>query len=378
MAGSREDLTQPKSSDDGCHFRVQRVLFWWITGSCCGFQFIPLSIVFGALVMLEQGRWLMARESLPNGAFRTGFFQMTCGRHRLRLGAREMINGFLGARRCTALAGLASFLMVTPALAELGQSSPWQLGFQEAVTPIARQIHVFHDYLMILITIVSIFVLGLLIYVAVKFNAKANPKPSRTTHNTTLEVLWTVVPIVILLVIAVPSFRLLFAQYDFPKADVTVKAIGNQWYWTYEYPDQDNMTFDSVLVEEADLKPGQPRLLTTDNDVVVPVNKNVHILVTATDVLHNWTIPAFGVKVDAVPGRLIRTWFRAEKTGTFYGQCSELCGARHAFMPITVRVVSDAEYASWLVEAKKKFATAPTTKKVVQGDVPAKVAQLKR
>lgn len=289
-----------------------------------------------------------------------------------------MINGFLGARLYTALAGLASFLMATPAMAELGQSRPWQLGFQEGVTPIARQIQTFHDFLMILITVVTVFVLGLLIYVAIKFNAKSNPKPSRTTHNTTLEVLWTVVPIVILLVIAVPSFRLLFAQYDFPKADVTVKAIGNQWYWTYEYPDQDNLTFDAVLVEEADLKPGQPRLLATDNDVVVPVNKNVHILVTATDVLHNWTIPAFGVKVDAVPGRLIRTWFRAEKTGTFYGQCSELCGARHAFMPITVRVVSDEEYASWLAQAKKKFATAPAEQKVVQGDSPEQVAQLKR
>lgn len=289
-----------------------------------------------------------------------------------------MTNGFLGARRNAVLAGLASFLMATPALAELGQPRPWQLGFQEGVTPIAHQIDTFHDFLMILITVITVFVLALLIYVAIKFNAKANPKPSKTTHNTTLEVLWTVVPIVILLVIAVPSFRLLFAQYDFPKADVTVKAIGNQWYWTYEYPDQDNLTFDAVLVEEADLKPGQPRLLATDNDVVVPVNKNVHILVTATDVLHNWTVPAFGVKVDAVPGRLIRTWFRAEKTGTFYGQCSELCGSRHAFMPITVRVVSDAEYAAWLVDAKKKFATAPAPKSVAQDEISKKVAQLKR
>jgi len=292
-----------------------------------------------------------------------------------------MKNGFLGAGRVAALAGAASFLAATPVLAELGQPRPWQLGFQEAVTPIMHQITTFHDFLLILITVITLFVLALLVYVALKFNSRANPKPSRTTHNTTLEVLWTVVPIVILLVIAVPSFRLLFAQYDFPKADLTLKAIGNQWYWTYEYPDQDNLTFDAVLVEEADLKPGQPRLLTTDNEVVVPVNKNVHVLVTATDVLHNWTVPAFGVKVDAVPGRILRTWFRAEKTGTFYGQCSELCGTRHAFMPIKVRVVSDEEFASWLDEAKKKFASAPAPVKraeLQKGNVPARLAVLDR
>jgi cytochrome c oxidase subunit 2 len=175
-----------------------------------------------------------------------------------------------------------------------------------------------------------------------------------------LEVAWTVVPILILVVIAVPSFRLLFAQYDFPKADLTVKAIGNQWYWTYEYPDQGDLTFDAVMLEDNELKPGQLRLLSTDNEVVVPVNKNIHVLITATDVLHNWTIPAFGVKVDAVPGRVIRTWFRAEKTGVFYGQCSELCGGRHAYMPITVRVVSDGEFASWLEKAKKQFASVPS------------------
>lgn len=274
-----------------------------------------------------------------------------------------MTNRFTGAKGIAAFAALATLFSAMPAWAELGQPRPWQLGFQDPVTPIARQIDTFHDFLLVLITVISIFVLGLLVYVALRFNENSNPKPSRSTHNTTLEVLWTVVPIVILVVIAVPSFRLLFAQYDFPKADVTMKAIGNQWYWTYEYPDHDALTFDSILVEDNDLKPGQPRLLTTDNEVVVPVNKNVHVLVTATDVLHNWTVPAFGVKVDAVPGRVLRTWFRAEKTGTFYGQCSELCGSRHAFMPITVRVVTDAEFASWLEKAKKQFATAPA-----QGD----------
>ncbi|MDA7947309.1 MAG: cytochrome c oxidase subunit II [Hyphomicrobiaceae bacterium] len=271
-----------------------------------------------------------------------------------------------------------SFLISTPALAELGQPRPWQLGLQEAVTPIARQIDQFHDFLLVIITVISIFVLALMVYVGLRFNAKTNPKPSKTTHNTTLEVLWTVVPIIILVVIAVPSFRLLFAQYDFPKADVTIKAIGNQWYWTYEYPDNDDLTFDAIIVEDEDLKPGQPRLLATDNDVVVPVNKNIHVLITASDVLHNWTVPAFGVKVDAVPGRVLRTWFRAEKTGMFYGQCSELCGSKHAFMPIAVRVVSDEEYAAWLEKAKKEFAKAPAAPEKTADGEPSRLANLER
>lgn len=272
-----------------------------------------------------------------------------------------MKHGFSGggAKAIAGFAALVSFLFSAEAWAEMGQSRNWQLGFQEAATPIARQMADFHNFLLVLITVVTLFVLALLIYVALRFNENVNPKPSTTSHHTLLEIAWTVVPILILVVISVPSFRLLFAQYDFPKADVTVKAIGNQWFWTYEYPDNDNMTFDAIILEDDELKPGQPRLLATDNDVVVPVNKNVHVLITASDVLHNWTIPAFGVKVDAVPGRLIRTWFRAEKTGTFYGQCSELCGGRHAFMPITVRVVTDQEYAEWLVKAKKEFASAP-------------------
>jgi cytochrome c oxidase subunit 2 len=272
-----------------------------------------------------------------------------------------MTNGFSGAKAFSVFAALASFLFSADARAELGQPRNWQLGFQEAATPIMRQLTDFHNFLLVLTTVITLFVMGLLVYVALRFNENANPKPSKTSHHTILEVLWTVVPILILVVIAVPSFRLLFAQYDFPKADLTVKAIGNQWYWTYEYPDQGDLTFDAVMLEDNELKPGQPRLLATDNDVVVPVNRNVHILVTASDVLHNWTIPAFGVKVDAVPGRIIRTWFRAEKTGVFYGQCSELCGQKHAFMPITVRVVSDAEFASWLKKAKKEFASIPSS-----------------
>jgi cytochrome c oxidase subunit 2 len=243
------------------------------------------------------------------------------------------------------------------ATARDGQPEPWQMGLQNAVTPIAEQMNSFHNYLLVIITAIAVFVLCLLIYVMVRFNERSNPKPSRTTHHTILEVVWTVVPVLILFAIAIPSFRLLFAQYDFPKADLTIKAIGNQWSWTYEYPDHDGLRFDSYMVADKDLKPGQTRLLAVDNEVVVPVGKTVHVLVTASDVLHNWAIPAFGVKTDAVPGRIVKTWFRTDKKGVYYGQCSELCGQRHAFMPIAVRVVSEEDFAAWIDDAKKKFAS---------------------
>lgn len=258
-----------------------------------------------------------------------------------------------------------------------GMASPWQLGFQVAATPIAENMHTFHNFLLVIISVITLFVLGLMVYAIVRFNERKNPTPSRTTHNTLLEVVWTAVPVLILIVIAIPSFRLLFAQYDFPKEDLTIKAIGNQWYWTYEYPDQ-KLTFDSLMVEEADLKPGQPRLLTVDNEVVVPVNKNVHVLVTAADVIHNWAMPAFGIKTDAVPGRLVKTWFRATKTGTFHGQCSELCGQRHAFMPITVRVVSEEEFAAWLETAKTKFASTLPVPGRESAEPARKVVQLEQ
>jgi cytochrome c oxidase subunit 2 len=185
----------------------------------------------------------------------------------------------------------------------------------------------------------------------VRFNERRHPQPSKTTHNTALEIAWTVIPILILVAIAIPSFRLLFAQYDFPKADLTITATGHQWYWTYEYPDQ-GIHFDAIMVQQADLKEGQPRLLTADHDLVVPVKKNIIVQVKATDVIHDWAVPSFGVKIDAVPGRLQKTWFRAERTGMFYGQCSELCGRNHAFMPIAVRVVTDEEFADWLAKTK--------------------------
>ena len=209
----------------------------------------------------------------------------------------------------------------------------------------------FHNGLLVLITIICLFVLGLLIWVCVKYNANANPEPSRTTHNTLVEVVWTVVPILILIGIAIPSFRLLYFQRDFPPAEMTVKAIGNQWFWSYEYPEHD-VSFDQYLKTKEELKDGEPYLLATDTEVVVPVNKVVRVIVTANDVLHAWTIPSFGSKIDAVPGRLNETWFKAEKEGVFYGQCSELCGKDHAYMPITVRVVSEDEYNAWLEKAK--------------------------
>ncbi|MCJ7597472.1 MAG: cytochrome c oxidase subunit II [Methyloceanibacter sp.] len=245
----------------------------------------------------------------------------------------------------------ASLAWSTSAFAGDGQPSPWQMGFQKANSPIMEQISLFHDYLTIIIILITLFVLGLLVYVMVRFNERRNPQPSRTTHNTALEIAWTVIPILILVAIAIPSFRLLFAQYDFPKADLTITATGHQWYWSYEYPDQ-GIHFDAIMVQEADLKEGQPRLLTADHEVVVPVNKNVIVQVKATDVIHDWAVPSFGIKIDAVPGRLQKTWFRAERTGMFYGQCSELCGRNHAFMPIAIRVVTDEEFAEWLAKTK--------------------------
>ena len=242
-----------------------------------------------------------------------------------------------------------------PALAGDGQPSPWQMTFQKAATPIMEQITSFHTFVTVIIVFVALFVLGLLIYVMMRFNENRHPQPSRTTHNTVLEIAWTIIPVLILVAIAIPSFRLLFAQYDFPKADLTITATGSQWYWTYEYPDH-GITFDSIIVQEADLKPGQPRLLTVDHEVVVPVNKNVIVQVKSNDVIHDWAVPSFGIKLDAVPGRLQKTWFRAERTGMFYGQCSELCGRNHAFMPIAVRVVSDEDFAAWLDQHKKSAA----------------------
>ncbi len=257
---------------------------------------------------------------------------------------------------------IGAFLFGTGvAFAGVGQPSPWQLGLQDAASPVMVDITWFHDFLLWIITGITLFVLALLLIVMVRFNARANPTPSRTTHNPVIEVVWTIVPVIILVAIAIPSFRLLFLELDNPKADLTVKATGKQWYWSYNYPDNGNFEFDSLLVDEKDLKPCQPRLLTVDNEMVVPVNKVVHVLVTGADVIHSFAVPSFGIKIDAVPGRLNDTWFKATSTGLFHGQCSELCGKDHAIMPITVHVVTNAEFDAWVATEKKNAGLDRTT-----------------
>jgi cytochrome c oxidase subunit 2 len=256
------------------------------------------------------------------------------------------------------LAAMAPATAMAGVVAGMGQPSPWQIGFQQAASPIMENIHWFHDFLLIVITLITLFVLALLLIVIFKFNSRANPVPSKTTHNTLLEVAWTVIPVIVLVSIAVPSFRLLFAQLNIPAADVTIKATGKQWFWTYDYPDN-GFSFDSLMLQDKDRKPDQPRLLAVDNEVVVPVNKVVRMQVIGADVIHAFAVPSFGIKIDAVPGRLNETWFRATREGIFYGQCSELCGKDHAYMPITVRVVNDGDYAAWLDQAKKKFSYRP-------------------
>jgi len=262
------------------------------------------------------------------------------------------------------LLSIFTFLLGSKALAE--QPKDWQLGYQKSVTSVMDDLVFMHDYILLpIITAISVFVLFLILYAVWKFRASKNPNPTKTSHNTLLEVLWTVIPCLILVVIAIPSFKLLYKQDVIPKADITIKAIGYQWYWGYEYPDQ-KIAFEASMIETKDLKPGQPRLLATDKHVVVPVNKVVKVLITANDVLHAWALPAFGVKRDAVPGRINETWFKAEKEGIFYGQCSELCGIKHAFMPITVEVVSEEKYKEWVEMAKVKYAMYPDKKFLVK------------
>jgi cytochrome c oxidase subunit 2 len=265
-----------------------------------------------------------------------------------------------------ALAFVAALAAGGIAFAAVGQPSPWQLGFQQSAAPTMDDIVWFHNFLLWIIAAITAFVLILLVVCIVKFNAKANPTPTRTTHNTLLEVAWTVIPVVILVVIAIPSFRMLFVQLNTPPSDLTIKATGNQWNWTYTYPDE-KIEFTSIMLSDSDRQkqnPVPPRLLGVDNPIVVPVNKVVRVHTTGSDVIHAFAVPSFGVKIDSIPGRLNETWFKATREGVYYGQCSELCGKDHAFMPIEVRVVSEQAYAAWLTEAKKKWAmdnSAPAT-----------------
>lgn len=275
----------------------------------------------------------------------------------------KMSKGRIGRQMLALAIAGAGLAFAGTAFAEMGQPAPWEYKLQDAATPVMESITWFHNFLLWLITAITLFVLALLIVVVVKFNAKANPVPSKTTHNTLIEVAWTLIPVLILVAVAVPSFRLLFLELDIPKADLTVKATGKQWFWSYSYPDNGKFEFDSLMATD---KP--PRLLAVDNEMVVPVNRVVRVQTTGADVIHSFAMPSFGIKIDAVPGRLNETWFKATKEGMFYGQCSELCGKDHAFMPIAIRVVNDQEFAAWIETAKKKYATAPGNSFASAGD----------
>ena len=269
-------------------------------------------------------------------------------------------------------AGLALALCGGVALAD--QPHPWQLGMQDAATPITERIHAFHDELLVIIFAISLFVVGLLVYVMVRFNHRAHPVPTRTSHNALIEVLWTVVPVLILVTIAIPSFKLMYYMDRVPDAKMTIKVTGHQWYWEYNYPDQGNLDFNSNLVADKDLKPGQPRLLEVDNPLVIPVDTTVRVQVAGSDVIHSWYVPSFGVQEYAVIGRLNEAWMRVNHTGTYYGECNQICGVNHAFMPIKVVVLSQADFDKWLTEAKTKFASADQPKARSAGDNPTQVA----
>lgn len=283
-------------------------------------------------------------------------------------------------------AGAATALCFSgAALASYGKADPWQLGLQGAATPVAENIHWFHNALLMpIITIITLFVLLLLALVAGKFNAKANKVPSQTTHHVGLEVAWTLLPILILVAIAIPSFKLLKEQVVIPKADLTLKVTGHAWYWRFEYPKEagGGFEFEARMLAEEDRKKAIaaakatdadfPRLLAVDNEVVVPVNKVVAVNVTAADVIHAFAVQSFGVKIDAVPGRMNQTWFKATREGVYYGQCQELCGKDHAFMPLAIRVVSEEKYKAWLADAKKKFASTDAPVRTAETVIPAR------
>ena len=249
--------------------------------------------------------------------------------------------------------------LITQNVYAKGQATDWQLSFQEAASPLMSELISLHDFIFWIITFITIFVFVLLAYVCVKFSAKNNKKPSTTTHNSLIEVAWTVIPVIILVVISIPSFKLLYKQNDFSKIDMTIKATGYTWYWGYEYPDHGDFQFDAIMLQEDELEENQPRLLSTDNALVVPINKNIKMQITSdpAGVIHSWAMPSLGVKMDAIPGRLNETYFRITEPGMYYGQCSELCGPGHGFMPIMIKAVSDDEFSEWVVEAQEEFAT---------------------
>jgi cytochrome c oxidase subunit 2 len=281
-----------------------------------------------------------------------------------------------GARRRAARTGAVLLLAACGVIAVAAagwaaEPRDWQLGFQPPATPVKDQIDWFHNVILLPVTtIITVIVLGLLIYVMWRFHHTRNPSPTRITHNTVIEVLWTVVPVIILVIIAVPSFRLMYYMDRTPNADMTIKVTGHQWYWSYAYPDQ-KIGFDSNIVADKDLKPGEKRLLEVDNPLVVPVGANVRVLVTGTDVIHSWFIPSFGVQEYAVIGRANESWFRVEHAGTYYGECNQICGINHSRMPIKVVALAKDDFQKWLGEAKKKFAAASPKDHAPVVDAPA-------
>ena len=265
------------------------------------------------------------------------------------------------------VAGLAGALGAAGSAAAQAPSD-WEVDFQTALSPSMERIVDFNFMVTIIIVIITAFVFGLMAWIVIRYNKKRNPTPSKTTHNTLLEVVWTVVPVIILLVIVVPSFRLLYYTDRVEEADMTLKAIGHQWYWSYEYPDHGDFTFDALILEDDELEEGQPRLLATDTAVVLPVGAKIRLLTTADDVIHSWAVPALGVKMDSVPGRVNETWFQINREGIYYGQCSELCGTLHGFMPIMIEAVSQEDFDSWVEMAQEEYASAD--------DTPTEVASL--
>jgi cytochrome c oxidase subunit 2 len=263
------------------------------------------------------------------------------------------------------VAGCVSSVSTMPlarAQGVVGAPQPWEMGMQRSCGPLKDRVIDLHDLVLVIITIITLFVGGLLIWVVYRFNSRRNPTPTQTSHNTILEIAWTVVPVLILVIIAIPSFRLIYYQDRTPDPDLTIKVTGHQWYWEYSYPDQGNIDVESRFVHDEDLKPGQLRLLDVDNQMVIPVGKKIRILTASTDVIHSFFIPAFGVQRYAIPGRTIETWMEADQIGTFYGECNQICGQDHSRMPISVRAVSEADFKTWVAETKKSASAAQLPK----------------
>lgn len=237
-----------------------------------------------------------------------------------------------------------------------GRSQPWQMWLQEAGSPTMERITAFNEMLLGIEIAIVLFVLAIMVFIVIRFNEKANPVPSKTTHNTVLEVIWTAIPIIILVIIAIPSMKLLYYADHTQEADMTLKVTGHQWYWTYTYPDHGDLEFDSNIIPDDELKEGQPRLLSVDNRVVLPVGATVRLLLNSDDVIHNWAVPSLGIKLDTTPGRTNETWVRINKPGMYYGMCSELCGVNHGFMPIQIEAVAKEAFQAWVAKAKKEFA----------------------